>query len=88
MILRGPSSRHCTCGYTAPLNDMIHRWRAVGKIVSDLIGRRLNLAPILPETNVLPLDQMGGSICYTFKSPSSRNFCIFLNSFQSVILSV
>ena len=40
-------------GNTAPFEEMLQRWRAVGNTVPDLTGRDLNLKPPAPETNAL-----------------------------------
>ena len=56
--LRGPFPRHCNCGNTASFEEILQRWRAVGKTVFNLTGLSLNLRLPTPEANALPLDQL------------------------------
>ena len=53
--LVGPISASLRSGNTAPSQEISQQLRAVGKTVSNLTARDLNLRPPAPETNALPL---------------------------------
>ena len=65
--LAGPISASLRTGNTT-LFEMLQRWRAVGKTVSDL-----NLRLSDPETNALPLDQLIGNNSDLFASSAKEN---------------
>ena len=56
----GPISASLRRGNTAPFEEMLQRWRAVGNSVSDWPALDLNLVPPAPQTNALRLDQLAG----------------------------
>ena len=58
----GPISASLHPSNTAPFEEMLQRWRAVGNIMSDLQAQDLNLRPPTPETRALPLDQQNAKI--------------------------
>ena len=73
--LRGHLRIIAPAGNTAPFEEMLQRWRAVGNTVSDLTvniriivgntvsdltARDSNLRPPAPKTNTSPLDQLAG----------------------------
>ena len=60
--LAGHISASLRAGNTSPFEEMLQRWRAAGKSVSDLTGWDLNLRPSASETNPLPLDQLPSSV--------------------------
>ena len=61
-------------GSTAPFEEMLQRWRAVGNTGFDLTARGLNLKHPTPETKALPLEKLAGRsglvMVITFYSPS------------------
>ena len=55
----GASPRHCACaGNTAPLKEILPRWRALGNTVSDLTGRRFERQISRSKDERVTLDQL------------------------------
>ena len=68
--LEGPSPRHCTRKqHTCFRKNVKARWRAVATLCSIWAARDLNLRPLAPETNALPLDQQVGPCNFSIKNP-------------------
>ena len=48
-------------GNTAPFEEMLQRWRAVGNTLFDLTSPRFDFRHPAPATNALPIDHLTGS---------------------------
>ena len=60
--LAGPISASLHPSNTAPFEEMLQWWRAVGNIMSNLQAQDLNLRPPTPKTRALSLDQQNAKI--------------------------